>query len=86
MDRSTVRNNPALLDRVAIARSGLCMLHCLALPLLLCLPALAGPKVPKSVTVGGKKCVLNGTGMREATVFKVDVYKGALYLPSKQRS
>ena len=35
------------------------------------------------VSVGGKSLVLNGVGMREATVFKVDVYRGGLYLPSK---
>jgi hypothetical protein len=35
------------------------------------------------VTVGGQALVLNGVGMREATVFKVDVYRGGLYLPAK---
>ena len=38
---------------------------------------------PSTVTVGGEKLVLNGVGMREATMFKVDVYRGALYLPAK---
>jgi len=41
--------------------------------------------VPATVELDGQKLVLNGTGMREATIFKVDVYKGALYLPTKQR-
>jgi hypothetical protein len=53
---------------------------------LFCAVAWAGPKVSASATVGGQKLVLNGTGMREATVFKVDVYKAALYLPKKERN
>lgn len=41
MDRSTEHSSTALLDRIAIAMSGLCMLHCLALPIvLLTLPML----------------------------------------------
>ena len=35
MDRSTEHSSTALLDRIAIAMSGLCMLHCLALPIVL---------------------------------------------------
>lgn len=35
MDRSTEQDSTAILDRIAIAMSGLCMLHCLALPFLL---------------------------------------------------
>lgn len=50
-------------------------------------PALAGKKsgvtMPDTVTVTGKKLVLNGMGMREATVFKVDVYVAGLYLEQK---
>jgi hypothetical protein len=50
-------------------------------------PALAhAAPIPKTCTVDGKSLVLNGTGMRQATVFKVDVYKGALWLPQKERS
>lgn len=56
----------------------------LAASLLLATAALAA-NIPGSATVGGNKLVLNGKGMREATVFKVDVYEGALYLPSNQK-
>lgn len=35
---------------------------------------------PAQILVAGKPLVLNGVGMREATVFKVDVYEGGLYL------
>ena len=50
-------------------------------------PALAGKKagvaMPDTVTVTGKKLVLNGMGLREATVFNVDVYVAGLYLEKK---
>ncbi len=42
---------------------------------------LAGVHIPDSATVGGKKIVLNGMGLREK--FFIDVYVGALYLPSR---
>lgn len=40
-------------------------------------------QIPDQVTVGKKSLVLNGLGMRQATMFKVDVYIGALYLEAK---
>lgn len=40
---------------------------------------------PEKVQVSGKSLVLNGVGMREATVFKVDVYEGGLYLEKPTR-
>jgi hypothetical protein len=47
-------------------------------------PALAGKKggvsMPDKITVDGKSLVLNGMGVREATVFDVDVYVAGLYL------
>lgn len=57
----------------------------LALASELCvLPALAGEcagvSVPDTVSVDGKSLVLNGVGLREATLFKVDVYVAALYV------
>lgn len=59
---------------------------CAAL-LLAALPAqarsLEGQSFPDAITVDGQKLVLNGIGMRQATVFKVNVYAGALYLPAK---
>ncbi len=39
--------------------------------------------VPDSVKVGGTDLVLNGLGLRKATMFKVKVYVAGLYLPEK---
>jgi|SRR6478609_7690395 len=60
----------------------------LSLPvLLLALPAGArdceGVSMPDEVTVEGAKLVLNGMGLREATVFNVNVYVAGLYLLKK---
>src|SRR3954471_19910217 len=57
----------------------------LSLPvLLLALPAAAraceGVSMPDQVTVDSTKLVLNGMGVREATVFNVNVYVAALYV------
>jgi hypothetical protein len=38
---------------------------------------------PDSVTAGGTELVLNGLGLRKATLFKVKVYVAGLYLPEK---
>jgi hypothetical protein len=43
----------------------------------------SGVTVPDTVSVEGKNLVLNGLGVREATVFNVDVYVAALYLEAK---
>jgi Chalcone isomerase-like len=54
---------------------------------LVVLPALAGQcagvTLPDAVSVDGKPLVLNGMGLREATVFKVDVYVAALYVENR---
>ena len=42
MDRSTDQHSPVLLDRVAISLSGLCILHCLAFPVVLLFVPVAG--------------------------------------------
>jgi hypothetical protein len=42
---------------------------------------LAGVTLPDEVTVSGQTLVLNGLGLREK--YMIDVYVGALYLPSK---
>ena len=42
-----------------------------------------GVELPDSQTIGGKSLVLNGLGIREATIFMVDVYVAGLYLPQK---
>ncbi|MEE8408042.1 MAG: chalcone isomerase family protein [Myxococcota bacterium] len=43
----------------------------------------AGVTLPNFVNLGGKKLVLNGLGIREATVFKINVYVAGLYLEKK---
>ena len=41
---------------------------------------------PSKVSIDGKQLILNGTGIRKATWFKVKVYDGALYLSRKSSS
>jgi hypothetical protein len=57
---------------------------------LLAQPALArscaGVTLPDSVVVDGKTLVLNGLGLREATIFNVDVFVAALYVEQKSKS
>lgn len=43
-------------------------------------------ELPDQVEVGGKTLKLNGAGMREATMLKVDVYAGGLYLSQPSQS
>lgn len=58
-----------------------------ALSAMLALPALAGEKAgvthPDDMEVNGKKLVLNGLGLREKTMFNVDIYVAALYVKEK---
>src|SRR5215472_8471526 len=70
--------------------SGSRMLKRLALALLAAL--LAGPAsaatcrdiaFPDTVKVGGADLVLNGLGIRKATLLRIKVYVAALYLPQK---
>ncbi|MEX2296690.1 MAG: chalcone isomerase family protein [Dongiaceae bacterium] len=42
-----------------------------------------GIQFPDSAKVGSTDLVLNGIGVRKATMFKVDVYVAGLYLPEK---
>ena len=44
---------------------------------------LAGVVMPDTIQVDGKTLVLNGMGLREATILKVDVYVAGLYLEAK---
>ena len=44
-----------------------------------------GIRAPDSLEVGGEKLVLNGLGLREATLFKVNVYVAALYVKEKSQ-
>ena len=43
----------------------------------------AGQSFADTKQVAGKKLLLNGLGVREATIFKVDVYVAALYVEKK---
>ncbi len=45
----------------------------------------AGVKVPEAIAVEGTELKLNGAGLRRATMFKVKVYVGALYLAAASR-
>ncbi len=47
---------------------------------------LAGVTMPDTKTVNGTKLVLNGLGLREATIFRIDVYVVGLYLTKKSKS
>jgi hypothetical protein len=69
-----------------------CLAASIALTVLALTPALAaagrchGVTMPPRVAVGDKTLILNGMGVREATVFNVDVYVAGLYLPVPSRS
>lgn len=56
---------------------------------LMTLPAFGGEKggvqMADSITVDGKALVLNGMGIREATILNIDVYVAGLYLESKSQ-
>jgi len=43
---------------------------------------ISGVKLPDQVTLEGKTLKLNGTGLRQATILKVNVYAAGLYLPN----
>lgn len=47
---------------------------------------LAGVALPDSITVEGKTLVLNGMGIRKATIFRVKAYVAGFYLENKSRS
>lgn len=44
---------------------------------------LAGVTMPDVVSVAKWRLVLNGLGLREATIFRIDVYVAGLYLPER---
>jgi len=70
-----------------LAKATLAAASAAAALLLLAAPASAREcedvKMPDSVTVGETKLVLNGMGVREATVFNVNVYVAGLYVEKK---
>lgn len=44
-----------------------------------------GVSMPDSQTVAGEKLVLNGMGVREATIFSVNVYVAGIYVKEKSK-
>ncbi|HSP44421.1 MAG TPA: chalcone isomerase family protein [Chthoniobacterales bacterium] len=46
---------------------------------------ISGIKLPDQVTLSGKTLKLNGTGLRQATILKVNVYAAGLYLENGAR-
>jgi hypothetical protein len=74
----------------ATMRRALSSLTTMTLCLALAMPAQAaecgGVRMPDSVTVNGTALTLNGLGIREATVFNVDVYVAGLYLEHRSTS
>lgn len=42
-------------------------------------------QLPAELQIGGSTLQLNGTGLRTATIFKVRVYEGALYLEERSK-
>jgi hypothetical protein len=45
-----------------------------------------GATFPDSVTVDGQRLVLNGLGVREATIFNVNVYVAGIYVERRSRN
>ncbi len=46
---------------------------------------ISGIKLPDQVTVEGKTLKLNGTGLRQATILKINVYAAGLYLENSSK-
>jgi len=46
----------------------------------------AGVTMPEGITVDGKAMVLNGMGIRKATIFNIKVYVAGLYVENRSRS
>ena len=61
-----------------------------ALTIALAAPAHAreceGATFPEAITVNGQRLVLNGLGVREATVFNVNVYVAGIYVQERSRN
>lgn len=58
----------------------------LALPTYASAAECEGVTYPESITVDGQKLVLNGMGLRTATILNVKVFVAALYVPKVSRS
>jgi hypothetical protein len=60
--------------------SGFCALALLVLNSNLSAAEISGVKLPDQVAVAGKSLKLNGAGLRQATILKVNVYAAGLYV------
>lgn len=72
-----------------LVRPRLCAPGLALILMLICRPATAaeisGVKLPDQVTVAGKSLKLNGTGLRQATILRLNVYAAGLYLESPSK-
>jgi hypothetical protein len=72
-----------------MTRAGLVLLAALWAPVALAQPAYAAMcrdvQFPDSMTAAGGGLVLNGLGIRKATLLSIKVYVAGLYLPQKSR-
>jgi len=70
-----------------MTRAGLAVIVAVCAPCVLGTPTFAAAcrdiQFPDSVTVGGADLVLNGLGIRKATLLGIKVYVAGLYLPQK---
>ena len=70
-----------------MTRAGLALIGAVCAPLVLSAPTFAATcrdiQFPDSVKVGGADLVLNGLGIRKATLLGIKVYVAGLYLPQK---
>src|SRR5260370_42271178 len=70
-----------------MTRAGLVLFAALWVPVALASPAYAAMcrdvQFPDSVTAAGGDLVLNGLGIRKATLLSIKVYVAGLYLPQK---
>jgi len=62
---------------------GICLL---AMSLQAHAASMEGVTLPYQIEVFGRKLILNGLGLREATIFQLDVYVAGLYLESKNKN
>jgi hypothetical protein len=70
----------------------LCLLACVpavAVQVMLAAPSFSaecnGVTAPDTVNIGGSDLVLNGMGIRKATLLHAKIYVGSLYLPEKSK-
>lgn len=69
---------PLLLAISALAAISLNVSHAVA-------AEISGMKLPDQVTLEGKTLKLNGAGLRQATILKINVYAAGLYLENSSR-